>query len=215
MPSIEAHISTSSPVFDLESEHDHTITIDLFLQHNRPITFPTQNLRLFDSPMNKGGLTFTDTETGTEARRNRIFMCGPDHEGSLQENNKGYFLTLHPGQKHTIQASISRMESGVGSIQLPRGNTATGYREANEAQPKVWKWWKAGNLDNGKTYRIGIDQESNVRKWFEGSTEELLRKTLADRIDDKMNKEPIMINVTQPGEFTMKRPDRDGSLDWP
>ncbi|KAF5723109.1 hypothetical protein FMUND_2151 [Fusarium mundagurra] len=215
MPSIEAHISTSSSVFDLESDHDHTITIDLFLQHNRPITFPTQNLRLFDSPMNKGGLTFTDTETGTEARRNRIFMCGPDHEGSLREDNKESFLTLHPGQKYTIQASISRMESGVGRIQLPPGSTAEDYREANETQPKVWKWWKAGNLDNDKTYRIGIDQESTIRKWFEGSREELLGKPLEDRTDDKMNKEPIMINVAQPAEFAMKRPDSDGSLNWP
>ncbi|KAF5530330.1 hypothetical protein FMEXI_13618 [Fusarium mexicanum] len=215
MPSIEARISTSSPVFDLESEHDHTITVDLFLQHSRPITFLTQNLRLFDSPMNKGGLTFTDSQTGTEARRNRIFICGPDHEGSLRENNKEYFLTLHPGQKHTIQASISRMECGVGRIQPPSGSTAKEYREAREAQPKVWKWWKAGNLDNGKAYRIGIDQESTIMKWFESSTEELLRKPLDDRTDDKMSKEPIMINVTQPAEFTMKRPDTDGSLDWP
>lgn len=215
MPSIEAHISTSSPVFDLESEHDHTITIDLFLQHNRPITLPTQNLRLFDSPMNKGGLTFTDTETGTEARRNTIFTCGPDHKGSLREDNKDYFLTLHPEQRYTIQASISRMESGVGRIQLPLGSTAKEYREAIEAQPKVWKWWKAGNLENGKTYRLGIDKESTIKKWFEGSTEELLRKPLDDRTDDKMNNEPIMINVTWPGEFTMKRPDTDGSLDWP
>ncbi|KAG5742732.1 hypothetical protein H9Q70_014544 [Fusarium xylarioides] len=107
------------------------------------------------------------------------------------------------------------MESGVGRIQLPPESTAKEYREANEAQPKVWKWWKAGNLDNGKTYRIGIDKESTIRKWFEGSTEELLRKPLDDRTDEKMNKEPIMIKVIQPGEFTMKRPDTDGSLDWP
>ncbi|KAF5968678.1 hypothetical protein FCOIX_11286 [Fusarium coicis] len=215
MPSIEAHISTSSPVFDLEADHDHTITIDLFLHHGRTITFPTDNLRLFDSPMNKGGLTFTDTETGTEARRNTIFICGPGYEGSLREDNKECFLTLYPGQKHTLEASISRMESGVGSIQLHPGSTAKEYREANEAQPKVWKWWKADNLNNGKTYRIGIDQGSTIRKWLEGSTEELLRKPLDDRTDDKMHKEPITINVTQPAQFTMKRPDTDGSLDWP
>lgn len=65
-------------------------------------------------------------------------MCGPDHEGSLREDNKDYFLTLHPGQKYTIQASISRMESGVGRIQLPPGSTAKEYRETIEAQPKVW-----------------------------------------------------------------------------
>ncbi|CVL08301.1 uncharacterized protein FMAN_05102 [Fusarium mangiferae] len=215
MPSIEAQVSTSSPVFDLESEHDHTITIDLFLQHNRPITFPTQNLRLFDSPMNKGGLTFTDLKTGTEARRNTIFMCGPDREGSLREDNKSNFLTLHPGQKYTIQASISRMESGVGRIQLPPGSIAEEYREAIEAQPKVWKWWKAGNLENGKTYRLGIDEESTIKEWFEGSREDLLRKPLSERTNEKMKKELVVIKVTQAAEFTMKRPDSDGSLDWP
>ncbi|KAF5577670.1 hypothetical protein FPCIR_11996 [Fusarium pseudocircinatum] len=215
MPFIEAQISTSSSVFNLESDHDHTITIDLFLQHNRPITFPTQGLRLFESPMNKGGLTFTDTKTGTEARRNTIFICGPGHEGVLRKHNKECFLTLHPGQKHTFEASISRMESGVGKIQLPPGSTAKDYSEAIEAQTKVWKWWKADNLENDKTYKIGIDKEPTIEKWFEGSMEELLRKPLAERTDDKMNKEPIMINVTQPAEFTMKRPDCDGSLNWP
>ncbi|KAJ4037185.1 hypothetical protein NW761_001444 [Fusarium oxysporum] len=96
MPFIEAHIFTSSSVFNLESDQDHTITVDLSLQHNRAITFPTQDIRLFSSPMNKGGLTFTDTETdtetGTEARRNTIFICGPGHEGSLREDNKECFL---------------------------------------------------------------------------------------------------------------------------
>ncbi|KAF5581850.1 hypothetical protein FPANT_8769 [Fusarium pseudoanthophilum] len=215
MPSIEAHISTSSPVFDLEADHSHTITIDLFLHHTRAITFPTENLRLFNSPMNKGGLTFTDTETGIEARRNTIFICGPGYDGSLREDNKECFLTLNPGRKYTIQASISRMESGVGRIQLPPGSTTIEYRKANQAQPMVWKWWKAGNLDNGKTYTIGIDEKSTIRKWFEGSMEEIVRKPLAERTDNKMHNEPIMINVTQPAEFTMKRPDSDGSLNWP
>ncbi|KAG4268030.1 hypothetical protein FPRO04_04446 [Fusarium proliferatum] len=215
MPSIEAHISTSSPVFDLESEHDYTISIDLFLQHSCAITFPTQNLRLFDSPMNKGGLTFTDTETGAEARRNTIFICGPGHEGSLREDNKGCFLTLHPGQKHTVEAYISRMEAGVGVIQIPPGSTAKEYREAREAQPKVWKWWKAENLENDKTYSVGVDKDSTIKQWFEGSMRELLRKPLAERTDERMKKEPVVINVTQAAEFTMKRPDSDGSLDWP
>ncbi|KAF4955690.1 hypothetical protein FGADI_4383 [Fusarium gaditjirri] len=190
MPSIEARISTSSPVFDLESEHD---SVDLLLQRSCTITLPTQNPCLFDSPMNNGGVTFTDTETGTDVRRTRIFICGPGHEDSLREDNKACFLTLNPGQKHTLQAYISRMESGVGRIQLPPDSTAKEYREAMEAQPKVWKWWKAENLENGKTYCIGIDNKSTIKEWFEGSMEKLLRKPLAERSDDKMNKEPIMI----------------------
>ncbi|TVY79247.1 hypothetical protein Focb16_v008372 [Fusarium oxysporum f. sp. cubense] len=92
MPLIEAHIFTSFSVFNLETDQDHTITVDLSLQHNRAIKFPTQDIRLLSSPMNKGGLTFTDTETGTEARRNTIFICGPGHEGSLREDNKECFL---------------------------------------------------------------------------------------------------------------------------
>ncbi|CZR40430.1 uncharacterized protein FPRO_05330 [Fusarium proliferatum ET1] len=215
MPFIEAHISTSSIDFDLEAEHHHGITIDLFLQHNRPITFPIKDIRLFESPMNEGGLTFTDTETGTEARRNIISIPGPGHQGSLREDNKGCFLTLHPGQKHTKNGYISRIESGVGSIELPENSTVEEYKEAIAKQPKVWKWWSAENLENGHTYRVGIDKASTIKEWFEGSMEELLCKPLAERTDEKMKKEPIVINVTQPAEFTMKRPDSDGSLDWP
>ncbi|KAG9505137.1 hypothetical protein J7337_002103 [Fusarium musae] len=87
------------------------------------------------------------------------------------------------------------MESGVGRIQLPPGSTAEEYREAIAKQPKVRKWWKADNFENGKTYRIGFDEGSAIKKWFEGSTEELLRKPLDDRTDGKMNKEPVMINA--------------------
>ncbi|KAM0073013.1 hypothetical protein ACKRZS_013874 [Fusarium odoratissimum] len=100
-------------------------------------------------------------------------------------------------------------------LQLPLGSTDKEYEKAIGAQPKVWKWWQAEHLEKGKTYRIGTDRGSTIKEWFEGSTEELLRKPLAERTDDKMNKEPIVINVTQPAEFTMKRPDADGSLNWP
>ncbi|KAM5387409.1 hypothetical protein BFJ63_vAg3219 [Fusarium oxysporum f. sp. narcissi] len=148
MPFIEAHIFTSFSVFNLESDQDHTITVDLSLQHNRAITSPTQDIRLFSSPMNKGGLTFTDTETGTKARRNTIFIYEPSHEGTLQENNKECFLALHPEQKHTLKAYISRMESGLGGIQRPPNSTAEEYKKAIAKQPKVWKWWSAENLEN-------------------------------------------------------------------
>lgn len=107
------------------------------------------------------------------------------------------------------------MESGVGRIQLPPGSTAKEYRETIEAQPQVWKWWKAGNLENGKTYRLGIDEASTIKEWFEGSMEDLLRKPLFERTNEKMKKELDMVKVTQVAEFTMKRPDSDGSLDWP
>ncbi|KAK7593325.1 hypothetical protein V3481_004411 [Fusarium oxysporum f. sp. vasinfectum] len=94
------------------------------------------------------GLTFTDTETGTEARRNTIFICGPGHEGSLREDNKECFLTLHPEQNNTLKAYISRIESGLGGIQLPPNSTAEEYKKATAKQPKVWKWWSAENLES-------------------------------------------------------------------
>ncbi|KAJ9425801.1 hypothetical protein FOXG_18327 [Fusarium oxysporum f. sp. lycopersici 4287] len=161
--------------------------------------------------MNKGGPTFTDTETGTEARRNTFFICGPGYEGPLREDNKECFLTLHPEQNHTLKAYISRIENGLGGIQLPPNSTAEEYKKAIAKQPKVWKRWSAENLENSKTYRVGIDKESTIKGWFEGSGEELLRKPLTERTYDKMKKEPIMINVAQAAEFTMKRPD----MDWP
>ncbi|KAF9776336.1 hypothetical protein IL306_005504, partial [Fusarium sp. DS 682] len=99
-----------------------------------------------------------------------------------------------------------------GPIKLPPNSTAEEYKEAMEKRLSNWNWSHAENLEDRKSYRIGIDKDSTIKEWFEGSKEELLRKPLAERTDEKMNKEPIPFNVTQPAEFTMERPDAGDSL---
>lgn len=74
-------------------------------------------------------------------------------------------------------------------------------------RPKVWDWWHAENLEEGSTYRIGIDQENTIKRWLEGSKEELLSKPLTERTDNKTKAEPIFFHVTHPAEFIVKKPE--------
>ncbi|KAF4465921.1 hypothetical protein FALBO_7235 [Fusarium albosuccineum] len=217
MPSIQAHISTSSPVFDLTSSAPFTISIDLFLQHLCELTFPKFASTLFNSSIfNEGGLTFTDTSTGIDVPRGRLELCAWDHDGALRKENEQCFMTLRPGQKHTITAEMARIETRVkGSVEIGPITTVEEHAAAMEKLPKVWKWRHARKLEDGKTYRVGIDQDASIKQWLEGSKQELLSKPLADRREGKMCTEPVQFHVVQPACFTVQRPDTDGSLDWP
>jgi hypothetical protein len=203
MPSIEARIN-SSPVFDMESDDPFNITIELILHHHSGVTFRINEIPLFNGKvMNKGGLTFTDTVTGIETPRNTIFFCGPGPEGPLRVAIENGFTSLHPGEKHTIEGSMHRMDI---SFNLGPNSTPEGIKGAIKKRPKVCNWRHAENLEEGRTYRIGIDKDNVIKTWLEGSKEELLSKPLTERTDDKMKLEPIFFHLTQPAEFIVKRP---------
>jgi hypothetical protein len=203
MPSIEARIN-SSPVFDMESDDPFNITIELILHHHSGVTFRINEIPLFNREvMNRGGLTFTDTVTGIETPRNTIFFCGPGPEGPLRVAIENSFTSLRPGEKHTIEGSMHRMNI---SFDLGPNSTPEGIKAAIKKRPKVCNWRHAENFEEGRTYRIGIDKDNVIKTWLEGSKKELLSKPLTERTDDKMMSEPIFFHVTQPAEFIVKRP---------
>jgi hypothetical protein len=202
MPSIEARIN-SPPVFDVESDDPFNITIELILHHHSGVTFRTNEIPLFNGKvMNKGGLTFTDVLTGIETPRNTIFFCGPGPEGPLRVAIEESFTSLRLGEKHTIEGSIHRMNI---SFNLGPNRNPEEIKAVTKKRPKVWNLWHAENLEEGRTYRIGIDKDNVIKTWLEGSKEELLSKPLTERTDDKMKPEPIFFHVTRPAEFIVKR----------
>ncbi|KAM0430789.1 hypothetical protein ACHAQK_010396 [Fusarium lateritium] len=203
MPSIEVRI-TSPTLFDTESDDPFNITIDLILHHDSSITFRTNEIPLFNGKiMNKGGLTFTDTATGIEIPRNTIFICGPGPEGPLRVAIEESYTSLRPEEKHTIKGSMHRMYL---SFDSGPNVTPEEIKAIMKKRPKVWDWSHAENLQEERTYRIGIDQDNVIKKWLEGSKEELLSKLLTERTDDKMKSGALSFHVTQPAEFIVGRP---------
>lgn len=217
MPSIDVRISTSSPLLDLTSENPFTITLDLFLDHTSPVTFPNSASSLFNGTIfKKGGLSFCDVATGDYAGRNSIILCRDDSPIILQKDREESFTTLHCGQKHTITASIERVKTRVGNRLDPYAyGTVKEFQNALERMPTIWKWDSTGGLNNETTYEIGVDDAVCVQRWLEGTKEELLSKPIDERNENSMIKEAITIHVIQTSRFQVRRPDTDGSLDWP
>ncbi|KAH6956534.1 hypothetical protein DER45DRAFT_539315 [Fusarium avenaceum] len=209
MPSIEARIN-SLPVLDMELDDPFNITIELILHHHSGVTFRTNEIPLFNGKvMNEGGLTFTDTATGIETPRNTIFFCGPSPEGPLRVAIEHSFTSLRPGETHTIEGRMYRMYM---SFDGGPNTTPEETKAVIKKRPRIWDWRHAENLEEGSTYRIRIDQDNTIKRWFESSKEELLSKPLTERTDDKMKSEPIFFHVTQPAEFTVKRPHVESIL---
>ncbi|KAI6775231.1 hypothetical protein HG530_001989 [Fusarium avenaceum] len=209
MPSIEARIN-SPPVFDMELDDPFTITIELILHHHSGVTFRTNEIPLFNGKvMNEGGLTFTNTATGIESPRNTIFFCGPGPEGPLRVAIENSFTSLRPGEKLIIKGKMDHMYM---SFDGGPNTSPEGIKAAIKKRPRIWDWRYAENVEEASTYRIGIDQDNTIKRWLEGSKEELLSKPLTERTDDKMKSEPIFFHVTQPAEFTVKIPDVEDIL---
>ncbi|KAF5004702.1 hypothetical protein FDECE_8813 [Fusarium decemcellulare] len=110
------------------------ISIDLFLQHERELTFPKFASALFNgSIFNEGGLTFTDTATDIDVTRGRLELCAWDHDWALRKENEQCFTTLRPGQKHTITAEMTRVENRVkASVEIGPITTVEEYVAAME-----------------------------------------------------------------------------------
>lgn len=217
MPSIDLRISTSSPLLDLTSENPFTITLDLFLNHTTPVTFPNSVSSLFNGTIfKKGGLSFCNVSTGDYAGRNITNICTDDSPIILQKGQEESFTTLHCGQKHTITASMERVKARVGNPLDPYAyGTVKEFQIALDRMPTIWKWHCTGGLNNGTTYEIGVDDAACVQRWLEGTKEELLSKPINERNENSMIKEAITVKVIQTSRFQVRRPDTDGSLDWP
>ncbi|KAH7236220.1 hypothetical protein BKA59DRAFT_516736 [Fusarium tricinctum] len=204
MPSIEARINLP-PIFDMDLDDPFIITVELILHHHSSNTFRTKEIPLFNGKvMNKGGLTFINTATGIETPRNTIVFCEPGPEGPLRVAVEDSFTSLRPGEKYIIEGSMYRTYI---SFDFGPNGSPEEIKAVIKNRPKAWDWWHAENLEEGSTYRIGIDQNKAIKRWLEGNKKELLSKLLTKRTDDKMKSGPIFFHVIQPAEFIVKKPE--------
>lgn len=217
MLTIEAHISTPSPVLDLGSTEPFEIVIELFLKHHSPISFSTDQSNIFNvNILHDGGLTFTDVSTGEQISRNTRFLCGGWCDGILSAETEMKFKTLYPEQPYVREASFGRIKwKSFGSLTLPTMATIEQYQERVARLPDVWKWQGTGQLKDGRTYEIEIGTDATIHKWLEGAKEDLLAKPVSQRDEAAMRTEAVTFQVITPARFLVRRPDTDGSLDWP
>ena len=216
MPTINAKITTSSPVLDLYSIEPFEITIDLFLDHSCPITFATSTSNLFNGKaLFAGGLAFTDVSTGQHISRETIDVCGWINDAVLTQESESRFITLRPDHKHTITARIERVKSRLNTSPQPVFTTADEYRAWIESLPIVWKWDHSYNLEDGRSYEIDVDEDASIGKWWNGAKENLLKKSISCRDETAAIEDKIRIQADKRACFLVRRPDTDDSLDWP
>lgn len=220
IPSIDVEISVSSPVLDLSSTENLIITISLTLNHSGPVTFCRHDCNLLNgSVMAKGGLAFIDIDTGNKAGRGELDICRaryPDCPRSLND-----YTTLHPAQKHNITTGIVRQEGGddesgfVIEKQYWRGElSAEELIEKLGEIPRVWRWWNSECLEDGKVYKIGVEEEGITTGWVPWDKEQF-RTIPIPEIERAVRKEMIPFRITKTAQFLVKRPDTDGSLNFP
>jgi hypothetical protein len=214
-PSIDVRISTSSSILDLTAKDPFPIIVDISLNHTTPITFQKRSFPLLDGRiLRKGGLAFKDTATGQLAIRNTMTICyaATETEGITPETH-GSYMTLWPGQKHTLDATMAPFKSKPAISAWP-GMTAADYFKAQDSLPDQWKWQTTHGLEDGVTYEIGIGNETLTKHWWEGSVFELLGKTPEQR-ERLFREENVPLCVIKTTRFFVKRPGNSASFDWP
>lgn len=63
-------------------------------------------------------------------------------------------------------------------------------------------------------YEISVSEEARIKNWFEGELEEILRLRSLNVIPT-VNSDLADFEMKETKKFEVKRPDADGSLDWP
>ncbi|KAF2122050.1 hypothetical protein BDV96DRAFT_562838 [Lophiotrema nucula] len=222
-PRITVSISNSSDTFDLSTNVPFTIFIALKLDHSCPITFDKRCAGLFDGRLlHKGGLTFVNTSTGQPVPRSIIDLCysSSNSDGTPTENDKETFRTLFPGKEYLIEANFYPL------LSLPlfddRGMTGEELAQKQDTLPRTWKWPRVGLFEDGETYEVGVSKKAVVGRWMEGSLEDLLamkRSWLFGLVKSAQKPEikgtKIEYTIEKTTKFIFKRPDKDGSLNWP
>lgn len=155
MITIEAHISTSSPVLDLELAEGFDIVIELFLKHHSPISFPTfQSTLCNGNELHEGGLVFTDVSTGEQISRNTRDLCGPYCPTILSAETEIRFKTIYPEHTYVIKTGFERINwKSIGSLTPPTMANLEQYQERVARLPDVWKWQGTGQLRMGGLMR--------------------------------------------------------------
>lgn len=76
------------------------------------------------------------------------------------------------------------------------------------------KWPKVAGFKDGQIYEIGVSKEAGVQEWIKGSIEEILEMRKSN-LTPNVEKQAIGFEVRETKNFEVKRPDPDGSLNWP
>ncbi|KAF1844986.1 uncharacterized protein K460DRAFT_365903 [Cucurbitaria berberidis CBS 394.84] len=208
-PSIVVRLSTSSLVFDLSQPTPFTITLGLTLDYTAPITFRKIYTGLFDGKLlHEGGLTFTNAATGQHLPRNTIDICyRSDHEhcGPTWATRSDY-VTLYPGREYVIERTINPVKVKFLSAGI--------NGEKGDTRHEGLKWYGLWGFEDKARYQIGVSDAAVVKEWIEGSIWEILGWQIL-RGTPQMKRELIRYTVHDSGLFEIRRPDTDGSLNWP
>jgi hypothetical protein len=219
-PSIAVRITTSSLILDLSQQTPFTISLTFTLNHTHPITFAARLATLFDGNLLRaGGLTFTNTATGEPVQRNSrnlhyesLSSNDNDEDATPSEQTKDRFVTLHPGQEHILHATLQPILSNP--IFPTQGLTSQEIVAKQEALPKTWKWYNVAGMQDREVYEVGISEGAGIRVWMQGSVEGLVEMRRIG-LTPEARRGVVRFVVVEPTRFEMRRPDRDGSLDWP
>jgi hypothetical protein len=216
--SIAVRITTSSPILDLSQQTPFTISLALSLNHTRPITFNPRYSPLFNGNLlYHDGLRFTNTATGAVVRRNTRNVCdmgssSDDDDTMPSEQTKNNFVTLHPGKDHVLHATVQPILTN--SMFNTQGLTAQEIASKQAELPKTWKWPNVGGLQDGGVYQVDVSEGAAVRRWMQGSVEALVEVRRAGT-RPVVRGEEVPFVMVESARFEVRRPDGDGSLDWP
>jgi hypothetical protein len=213
---VAVRITTSSPILDLSKQDPFTFTVSLTLNHTHPITFDKTATTFYGGKLlYEGGLQFMDTTTKQIVRRNTINICymsSYDQDGTPTKSSKETFATLYPGKPSIIEATLKPFipPAFFSAKDLTDEEIVT----KQESQEKTWKWGNVGGFVDGSVYEVGFHEEVGLRLWLQGSVDGLLAvKELGLR--PQIRREVIRFVIEENAKFEVRRPDKDGSLNWP
>ena len=136
-------------------------------------------------------------------------LISNDHGLPTQER-RAQWMTLYPEQPHTIEVTLEpRMTSGP--FHPTPDLTVAEMQELKSKQTPVRKWGYVGGLEDGQTYEIGVSGEAGITEWVVGDLIGVLDAARGGTVPKLRNK-MIGVSVSQGASFTVKRPDKDGSL---
>jgi hypothetical protein len=209
-PLIFVDISTQIPTFDLSINTPFVISVILTLHHHRPITFRKRDTLFFKYPLGSPGLEFTNIRTNETQIGMRINECyiGSSDGDLPEEANKGDWITLLPDQPYTLDTSIKQIGGGKW-----RMKTLMERASGSDENPTSLKWPMVHRLLDGETFEIQINDGARVKRWIEGTLEEILGWSAEGRTPILVEK-AIDFEIKNTARFDVKRPDLDGSLNW-
>jgi hypothetical protein len=214
--SITVRITTSSSIFDLAQQKPFSISLVPILDHTHPITFDPLVTPVFNGNiLYKNGLTFTNIATGELVPRNTRNLCNTssfsDHTMPFEEIMNSS-VTLHPGREHVLHAALQPILSH--DIFSTQGLTCQDIADKQTDLPKAWKWPNVAGMQDRQVYQVGVDKNIGVKAWMQGSVESLVETKRSD-LRLPINTEVVQFKVVECARFETRRPDTDGSLDWP